>query len=122
MAISLNELISLARELVEKGEEVCQRSAANRAYLYSYLICKDLAGREQMPLPNDVSGSHERVIVAFKRSNDEELRETGILLEQLKTLRVKADYRIHGSFSISQAMQTIQTAETIRNIAQTRGA
>lgn len=71
-----------------------------------------------MPSPENVSGSHERIIEAFKLSAEQDLRQTGFLLAQIKDLRVMADYKIDSSFSHAQAAQTIATAEEIRNIAQ----
>ena len=79
-------LLTLARELAAGGTETHLRSAVNRAYYALFLLAREkahLTGTETV---------HGRTIAAVKAKPG--FWATGILLDELRHLRVEADYHL----------------------------
>ena len=123
MAVSPNELLLMAQELMSRNREIDFRTSANRAYYSAYHFCKDLAATLP-PVASDGRGSHERSINRLKnhrvrlatRKINLNVRMLGEVLRQAKPLRVDADYRISKEFGRTEAEQMILMAVKIAEI------
>lgn len=124
MAVSPEDLLVIAQELMGRDREINYRSAANRAYYSAFHTCLELAAS----LPRTHShgrGAHEKLISRLKnhrvrrvsRGNDIRIRTLGNLPAKAKPLRVHADYRIGEEFGRAKAEELILRAEKIRDVA-----
>lgn len=128
MAVSPNELLGMAQELVSGNREIDFRTSANRAYYSAFHFCMNLTAT--LPLvPSGGRRSHERLINRLKnhqvrratREFDLNVRMLGEVLRQAKPIRVHADYRISGNFERYKAEGLILMATKIAEIVSEIG-
>ncbi len=118
MPVSPPDWITLAKGLVGT-DEIANRSAASRAYYGAFHACKSLA--DQLPDPVKFQGMHDRAIRAMmecpvtsaNRNTAMAIRSLGVVLNQCRSLRTRADYDCLLSFSQSDAQVAIGLAEKI---------
>lgn len=78
------DFLKLARDLATNPDDAKLRAAVNRAYYALFLIARDKAG---ITGPQDV---HKRTVTAVKQRTN--YLATGNDLDQLRILRIEADY------------------------------
>lgn len=108
-----SETVLLEKESVAEVE--C-RNAASRAYYSAYHFCVDLSKR--YPTINDSGvkkgvGMHEKLIQTLCEHQDEQVRAVGYSLRQVKTRRVKADYKLAQTFTLQDAQFTVKSAQKL---------
>jgi len=98
--------------------EGCKRSAVSRYYYAAFLETRDQL-RTKRNFRFKGRDSHNAVIISLGRSPDNDLRKSGLKLEQLRSSRNKADYDIQGntkSASVSEASQlAAQVIDVVTN-------
>lgn len=72
---------------VEMHDEALCRIGISRAYYAAFHAAAQLVDTNAVP-----GGTHERVIIALKSSGDRNLRRLGENLNNLRQMRVRADY------------------------------
>lgn len=107
-SFSWSDFLRLARSLSTGGDEASWRSASSRAYYAAFHPAKcyvhskyDLEGR---------GSEHERTWRALTLSSIAEEQLLGNIGDDLKRLRVHADYQTKTGFSSQQALQSIASA------------
>lgn len=117
MAITSADFLRISEELIENSDEIYYRTSASRAYYGIFHICQQLAA--QLPgEENPGEGSHQRIIKKLKKNpGNEKIRTIGNLMDQMRLLRVRADYRLNFHFGKSLAEQLIFTAKEIQSMA-----
>jgi len=106
------DFLMSAQELIQGNREVDYRNATSRAYYGAFHLCLQLL--EKLPQSQGhVGASHERVISTLLSYSDKRLNKIGRKLEQAKTLRHQADYKLHLPFYRSSAKQVIRHAYDI---------
>ena len=83
------DFLTTAQESIGK-REVDYRNAASRAYYSAFHLCKGLV--ESFP----IGASHEKVILALREHPDKRMKSLGNSLQQIKEIRVHADYKLDG--------------------------
>lgn len=114
--ISAEKLHEYSNELYQNNNksEVILRSAARVAYyaLYHKLISLSRLPQSAKVNDNDDAasscGAHEKLIQQLRASDKDYLREWGISLSRLKSVRNKADYKLDRSFSDYDAYSTVR--------------
>ncbi|MUJ26343.1 hypothetical protein [Aliivibrio fischeri] len=106
--ILAEDLLSYSKELYKtaNSEEVALRNVARNSY---YALFHELATIElkSIPITERSFGSHEQLIQQLRASDDEIHRKLGILLASLKSIRTKADYKLHQRFTDHDARSTM---------------
>lgn len=116
MAVSAEELLNLAQELIEGKTEVKFRCSASRAYYAAFHYSKPFT--KGLPWPKDAQGAHDGVIKQLTRHpKDEKIRNLGHLLNLGKEIRHNADYRIKNNFKKSDAGYLLSYALEIKTIS-----
>lgn len=125
MSVTSNHFLLSAEELIKGDREIDFRNSASRAYYSCYLEARSYA--KELP---DVSvgkgGAHIKVIRKFaeysvkneNQKRSEAIRKIGFLLDQVKSHRTRADYKIDGVYLKNDAEQTIGEAKKIINKIQ----
>ncbi|WCH28827.1 hypothetical protein [Aeromonas salmonicida] len=113
MMISAEKLHEYSNELYQNNNksEVILRSAARVAYYALYHKLISLSCSPQGGKVNDAAsncGAHEKLIQQLRISDKDYLREWGISLSRLKSVRNKADYKLDTSFSDHDAYSTVR--------------
>ncbi len=106
------EFLTSAQELIQGNREVDYRNAASRAYYYTFHICRTLLAK----LPHSqssIGASHEKVVLDLLSYPDKKLNTFGRKLEQAKTLRHQADYKLLMRFSRANAKLVLRHAHDI---------
>ncbi len=97
------DYFTLAEELVERTgasvpREATLRTSVSRAYFAAHCKARNyLRDVERADIPEDFE-AHERVIVEFENSEEQNRQRIGSYLRRLRTRRNRADYwdRVHG--------------------------
>jgi uncharacterized protein (UPF0332 family) len=100
------EFLGSAQELIQGNREIDYRNAASRAYYSAFHCCKSLVEK----LPNthgSIGSSHQKVVADLLSYPDNRIKKLGRKLEQAKTLRHQADYKLHIPFTRNNAKQVI---------------
>ncbi|MCF5914863.1 hypothetical protein [Aeromonas veronii] len=112
MMISAEKLHEYSRELYDdkKKSEVVLRSAARIAYyaLYHKLLSLNCSQGQLVSDGERNYGAHEALIKQLRSSDKESIREWGLNLSRLKSVRNKADYKLHTAFSEHDAYTTVR--------------
>jgi uncharacterized protein (UPF0332 family) len=83
----------LAARLVEEKEPASCRTAVSRAYYALFHVARDLLDENKFRIDRSDS-AHEQVFRHLHNSGDPEVAEIGQYLNDLRSRRNKADYRI----------------------------
>jgi len=118
MAIVPADFISTAQRLTTGSEESDYRSAISRAYYSTYHYCDALKNHLPQRTVSGSSGVHEILVARFEQCDkgyeySSEARKIGYLLAQLRTARVKADYRLKDTIRKKLAESNILTAQRL---------
>ncbi len=122
MAVTPAELLQFAQSFVGDTDEVSLRAAASRAYYCGYHSTQSLGTLlPEPPYVSEVKGSHDRHIkkfADFERGGTLEnyysqIRGMGFILQQMRSLRTRADYKIDEEFLASQAEETVHFAQKL---------
>ncbi len=70
-------------------------------------MCKGLL--ESFP----IGTSHEKVILALKEHSDKRMKSLGNSLQQIKEIRVHADYKLDKPFPASEARKVVKIVKRI---------
>ncbi|MEZ5671021.1 MAG: HEPN domain-containing protein [Thiotrichaceae bacterium] len=98
----------------ESVAEVECRNAASRAYYCAYHSCLDLSKR--YPSTNDVKtkgGVHQRLINTLCSHQDERVKSAGYFFNQIKRLRVKADYKLTTNFTLQDSQFAVNSVQKL---------
>lgn len=107
------EFITAAERLLEhKDSEACLRSAVSRAYYACYHEAVNVTKRLDLR-SIAAAAQHERIINAFRESQDTQVRSTGNRLDQLKKARHAADYKLAHPQRLAGAKQHVITAQKL---------
>jgi hypothetical protein len=93
------------RALTTAPTEGCGRSAVSRYYYAAFLDARDRL-RERRGLTFKSNEAHENVKKAYYWADPKPVKKVGRLLEELKKLRIMADYDLessHDSVSVEEA-------------------
>lgn len=122
MAITPVELLQFAKSFVGDTDEVSWRTAASRAYYCAYHATQPLGALlPDPPYASEVKGSHDRHIKKFTDferggaygTHFSQIRGIGYILQQMRSLRTRADYKIDEQFLASQARESVQFAQKL---------
>jgi len=112
------EFLKTAEALLEKESvaEVECRNAASRAYYSAYHSCLDLSKRYPTTNDNRVKkdvGMHEKLIQTLCEHQDVQVKSAGYSLRQVKTRRVKADYKLAQDFTLQDAKFAVDSVQKL---------
>lgn len=129
MSITAAQLLEHAEDMCKSAmDEVSLRCIASRAYYSAYNVCNDLD--DYLPSYNAAGrldgrgGVHVQRIQKFRNlaiNNDlgideaivKKIRSVGIILQQIKVLRIISDYKLDQNFSIDNAQLVCMQAKNI---------
>jgi len=123
MPVTPDDLLKLASELTGRPEESAVRAGPSRAYYAAFHRSRALRNG-LLPGFDRAEGAHHALIRDFNSytagSPDRErrVRALGALMQQVRSLRTKADYDIHEPFRSQDAQQLLRQAETIVSRAE----
>lgn len=115
MPVTPKLLFEAAKALGRGKSEVDQRNAASRAYYAAYHRCLPIA--ESIGLSGETKGVHRNLIDTLTTTRDIRVKSMGYMLDQCRSLRVKADYEIHIEFSAENARLVMSQCERIMSKA-----
>lgn len=111
----LNSAISLLD--AADGSEICFRNSASRAYYAAFHCC--YSERSRCPNLNDADiwGSHDKLYKRFENLPNTvdtvPLKQMAYMAKMMKSVRHKADYRLHEDFDRSDAAQQVTDARVV---------
>lgn len=111
MPIKPTDILAIAHHLHAQKTEPAFRSAASRAYYAAYhsaLSYADDKGLES--LDHLQMATHEKLSMRFEKGGD---RSTAIMLNNMKSLRATADYKLDASMDEMQVQVQLQTAQRL---------
>jgi len=109
MSFDWNDYISLAEELLKRGEESSYRSSVSRSYYGVFCIARNRKGYKQYT-GGDV---HWKVISEYKNSGDKNEQNVGRVLDKLRKLRNDADYNESRSVGRNLAERSVLSSKQI---------
>ena len=112
MSFNWIKYIHLAIELLNGNNESYYRSAISRAYYGVFCIIRDREGFSYYR-KSDV---HSKVIEEYTKSNDEDERVIGSILDELRKARNLADYNSGKVISKVDAERMVDSAKYILDI------
>jgi uncharacterized protein (UPF0332 family) len=104
--------IYLADELLTGTDEAYYRSAISRAYYGVFCITRDKKGYSDYKK----SDAHSKVIENYAKSNDEDERVIGSILDEMRKARNLADYNSGKVISKVDAERMVYSAKYILDI------
>jgi hypothetical protein len=87
------DFMSLADRLLAVDGLAERRSAVSRAYYYAFHVCLQFVEGCGIPLPKSAE-AHAKLIMCLKNCGNLDLHCAGIALNELRTARNIADYRL----------------------------
>jgi uncharacterized protein (UPF0332 family) len=118
MSVTATDFLNSAKALLSvQATEIDFRNALSRTYYSIFHLTKPVA--EHLPhLPQTTQGSHDAIISRFTRypSTDPHwrlARSIGVIMEQMKTRRRKADYQIDLTMVQKDAELQLQEAQKV---------
>ncbi|MEO5331148.1 MAG: hypothetical protein H7839_03930 [Magnetococcus sp. YQC-5] len=127
MTVSPQQYLAIAQTLLQHQDEMHDRSATNRAYYGAFHACKNLASTFNLDQYAKGRGTHHRLITALQHIplSDQEgpnrdqtlrIRQVGVLLPTIKSLREAADYNIVNNYPEKHAERAVQLSQEIIHI------
>jgi uncharacterized protein (UPF0332 family) len=117
MPVTPNDFLNSAIFLIKHSKEMDYRNAASRAYYCAYHNAEAEAKAKKLPAIHYPLGKrpgvHQVLIDKFKNHPKPIYQQIGILLQQCKSFRTKADYYLHHNFTSTNAQNTIHTVKQI---------
>lgn len=115
MSISPANFLNAAERLLAGEDEVDHRNAASRAYYGMYHACQQWCDSlDGFAISGTGRGGvHFRFIQAmadYRGPEADKVKSIGNMLKHIKNLRVKADYKLHESFSAAYAAIACNTS------------
>lgn len=104
-----DDLLELARTLLQGTREVEWRSATSRAYYAALHTARTYCEAAALPLP--IGASHERVIEALQQSKLPDHAKLGQQLKRLRGERNLADYEINEPYGQRAARKHLMECE-----------
>jgi uncharacterized protein (UPF0332 family) len=110
------EFLKLAEHLVVAQNAGAShfRTAIGRAYYATFHLSIQVLGELGLP-PSEASTAHQEVIRLLQQSGDDDLAGTGGLLDDLRTDRLKADYKLRDQTADKRptAQLAVETAQSV---------
>lgn len=114
MPITPDDFIKLAKELEKSDQEVAWRASASRAYYGAFHAAREAAPES---IRNTRKDAHEKLISWLTGHKKNEWRTVvGVILQQIRDYRKKADYKISENFPKGNAGIAVHLAEKMRKI------
>ncbi|TAN65673.1 MAG: hypothetical protein EPN17_16010 [Methylobacter sp.] len=108
MAIEEIDFLNFAKSLSSDSEINC-RNIISRSYYAAYHMC--LAAYK--PDLGSDGGGHKKLASAIMKSPAKQDKSNGYVLNQLKFLRVSADYKLNENLSQTDASTAVRQAEKL---------
>jgi len=117
MSFDWKDYIKLAKKLYDESnkdsiEEAYNRAVISRSYYGVFCISRIKAGLEYISDPS----IHKRVIGYYTNSNKPEKQAVGELLDELRRMRIKADYYRNKNIDKGLAERAILKANEVLSI------
>jgi uncharacterized protein (UPF0332 family) len=108
MSVEKEDFLEFAKNLSEDSE-INLRNAVSRTYYAAYHACSEIYR------PNGVQngGVHKHLVDSLKKSPDSHDRKIGFILDQLRLLRISADYFLAETLSIEDKKLAIKQTERL---------
>jgi len=111
MGIAAGDFLSFAEKLLSEETEINYRNAASRSYYAAFHYCLPIT--ELLDKPSQDGGIHATVCKKLSESFDHKLKSIGYMLQQCRSIRVRADYGLDEDFSRSGGELAIKLAKKI---------
>lgn len=109
MPSSAEDFLLTAQALLQQPGEAAARSAVSRAYYAAYHAALTFANSHGWPNCPYQMGVHEQLTQRFERQG-QHYKALAIMLRNLRSARVKADYELAATLSPLDAQTHAQTA------------
>lgn len=125
MSVTHKEFLTSAEAMGRGTGEIDLRNAASRAYYSAYHACQNVVNFCPNVNVSD-AGQHEKLILRFKRYPSTDPRhplanKIANLLDQAKSLRVRADYKISLPFRRNATETQVHNVRRLLGLAQDFG-
>ena len=86
------DFLALAKDLRKRGDAAALRTAISRAYYYAFVLSRKYVGKYH-PIPSSVD-AHKFLPELLQNSGNDDLRDVGKHLDDLRRDRNEADYDV----------------------------
>ena len=111
MGIGADDFLSFAEKLLSEKTEINYRNAASRSYYAAFHYCLPIT--ELLDKPAKDGGMHAIVCSKLTESFDQKLKSIGYILQQCRSIRVRADYELNQDFSRNDGELSIKLTKKI---------
>lgn len=112
MAVSPEQLLDRARELIESSDELQLREGTKTAYYAAYHLLKPLERAIQDPFGYD-GGAHAQIVSVLTNSQYLKAKSLGYILRDCHIRRVRADYDLSKPFGKDDARLQVELVTRI---------
>lgn len=116
----MNPLLFLAQaqRLAAASAEEDSRSATSRAYYAAFHVASSFMANLGFNVPN-AERAHAYLWLRLQNAGEATIQRAGILLNDLRRERTRADYDLRRSFAQARALAAVQDAATIIKVLNT---